>query len=51
MLNSFGFILDRVEGSLSFLNFFVKHKLSSFKFSAKIQEEEILINTPILDVY
>ncbi|WP_204405225.1 hypothetical protein, partial [Bacteroides caecigallinarum] len=31
--------------------FFAKHNLSSFKFSTKVWEREILVNTPILEAY
>ena len=33
----------------SFKIFFAKHNLSSFKFSTKVWERAMLVNTPILD--
>ena len=40
-------------GSLpqSFKIFFAKHNLSSFKFSTKVWERTMLVNTPILEAY
>ncbi|MBV3868690.1 hypothetical protein, partial [Phocaeicola coprocola] len=31
--------------------FFAKHNLSSFKFSTKVCERDMLVNTPILEAY
>ena len=49
--NSFGFALGLVEEPQSFKIFFAKHNLSNFKFSTKVWERAMLINTPILDAY
>lgn len=49
--NYLGFAFGLVEESQSFKVFFAKHNLSSFKFSAKVRERAMLINTPILDAY
>ncbi|WP_418795765.1 hypothetical protein, partial [Phocaeicola plebeius] len=43
--------LGFVEEPQSFKVFFAKHNLSSFKFSTKVRERAILVNTPILEVY
>ena len=49
--NSFGFALGLVEEPQSFKVFFAKHNLSSFKFSTKVWEKAMLVNTPILEAY
>ena len=49
--NSFGFAFGLVEEPQSFKIFFAKHNLSSFKFSTKVWERAMLVNTPILEVY
>lgn len=49
--NSFGLTLGLVEEPQSFKVFFAKHNLSSFKFSTKVWERIMLVNTPILDGY
>ena len=49
--NSIGFALGLVEEPQSFKIFFAKHNLSSFKFSTKVWERNMLVNTPILDGY
>ena len=38
-------------GCLPFKIFFAKHNLSSFKFSTKVCERDMLVNTPILEAY
>ncbi|WP_329772431.1 hypothetical protein, partial [Bacteroides fragilis] len=40
-----------VEEPQSFKIFFAKHNLSSFKFSTKVWERNMLVNTPILEAY
>ena len=40
-----------VEEPQSFKIFFAKHNLSSFKFSTKVCERDMLVNTPILEAY
>lgn len=49
--NSIGLTLGFVEESQSFKIFFAKHNLSSFKFSTKGCERDMLVNTPILEAY
>lgn len=49
--NSIGLTLGFVEEPQSFKIFFAKHNLSSFKFSTKVKERDILVNTPILEAY
>ena len=49
--NSLGLTLGFVEEPQSFKIFFAKHNLSSFKFSTKVWERNMLVNTPILDGY
>ena len=49
--NSIGLTLGFVEEPQSFKIFFAKHNLSSFKFSTKVCERDMLVNTPILDGY
>lgn len=49
--NSIGLTLGFVEKSQSFKIFFAKHNLSSFKFSTKVCERDMLVNTPILEAY
>ena len=49
--NSIGLTLGFVEKPQSFKIFFAKHNLSSFKFSTKVCERDMLVNTPILDGY
>ena len=49
--NSIGFALGLVEEPQSFKIFFAKHNLSSFKFSTKVWERDMLVNTPILEAY
>ena len=46
---NFGSLL--VEEPQSFKIFFAKHNLSSFKFSTKVWERTMLVNTPILEAY
>lgn len=46
-----GLTLGFVEEPQSFKIFFAKHNLSSFKFSTKVWERNMLVNTPILDGY
>ena len=43
--------LSLVEEPQSFKVFFAKHDLSSFKFSTKVWERTMLVNTPILEAY
>ena len=40
-----------VEKPQSFKIFFAKHNLSSFKFSTKVWERAMLVNTPISEAY
>lgn len=49
--NSFGFAFNLVEESQSFIVFCAKHNLLSFKFSTKVWERAMLVNTPIFDAY
>lgn len=49
--NSIGLTLGFVEEPQSFKIFFAKHNLSSFKFSTKVCERDMLVNTPILEAY
>ena len=49
--NSIGLTLGFVEEPQSFKIFFAKHNLSSFKFSTKVWERTMLVNTPILEAY
>ncbi|WP_304251926.1 hypothetical protein, partial [Phocaeicola plebeius] len=46
-----GLTLGFVEEPQSFKIFFAKHNLSSFKFSTKVWERNMIVNTPILDGY
>ena len=39
------------RGTTVFQNLFAKHNLSSFKFSTKVWERNMIVNTPILDGY
>ena len=49
--NSIGLTLGFVEEPQSFKIFFAKQNLSSFKFSTKVCERDMLVNTPILEAY
>ena len=49
--NSIGLTLGFVEEPQSFKIFFAKHNLSSFKFSTKVCERDMLGKTPILEAY
>ena len=49
--NPIGLTLGFVEEPQSFKIFFAKHNLSSFKFSTKVCERDMLVNTPILEAY
>ena len=49
--NSIGLTLGFVEEPQSLKIFFAKHNLSSFKFSTKVCERDMLVNTPILEAY
>lgn len=50
-LHPIGLTLGLVEEPQSFKIFFAKHNLSSFKFSTKVWERDMLVNTPILEAY
>ena len=49
--NSFGFALGLIEEPQYFKVFFAKQNLSNCKFSMKVKERAMLVNTPILDAY